>query len=69
MRTETVTIQGLITYNGEEYDYTAILRDSYEEGRPDEVTDIDCADGTPLPDSADFEILEHLALQNAYLMD
>lgn len=69
VRTETVKISGTIEYEGEEYDYTAKLRDPDNDARPSEVTDIDCADGSPIPDSVDFEALEELAMQNAELLD
>ena len=69
MRTETVTISGIIEYEGEEYDYTAILRDPCNDARPSEVTDIDCADGLPVPDTVDYEALEELAMENARLLD
>jgi hypothetical protein len=62
-------ISGTIEFEGEEYDYTAILRDPCKEALPDEVTDIDCADGKPVPDSVDFEKLEELAMNNAQLLD
>ena len=69
MRTETVKISGTIELEGEEYDYTAILRDPCNDARPSEVTDIDCADGSPIPDEVDFDALEELAMQNALLLD
>ena len=69
MRTETVKISGTIEHEGEEYDYTAILRDSDNEARPSEVTDIDCTDGSSVPDEVDFDALEELAMQNALLLD
>ncbi len=63
------TISGIIEYQGEEYDYSAELRDRCSEARPSEVTDIDCADGSPVPDGVDFEALEELAMANAVLLD
>ena len=69
MRTETVKISGIIEYEGEEYNYTAILRDPCNDARPSEVTDIDCADGSPVPDEVGFEALEELAMKNAELLD
>ena len=69
MRTETVKISGIIEYKGEEYDYTATLRDPSNDARPSEVTDVDCADGSPVPDEVDFEALEELAMKNAELLD
>ncbi|MBC8378492.1 MAG: hypothetical protein H8E62_04885 [Planctomycetes bacterium] len=69
MRTKTVKISGIVEYEGEEYDYTAILRDPSNDARPSEVTDIDCADGSPVPDTVDFEALEELAMDNAQLLD
>jgi len=69
MRTETVRISGIIEHEGEEYDYTALLRDPCNDARPSEVTDIDCADGSPVPDAVDFEALEELAIKNAELLD
>lgn len=69
MRKEEITISGTIEFEGEEYDYTAILRDPCNDARPSEVTDIDCADGSPVPDEVDFEALEELAMKNAELLD
>jgi hypothetical protein len=69
MRTETVKISGIIEYEGEEYDYAAVLRDPCNDARPSEVTDIDCADGMPVPDTVNFEALEELAMKNAELLD
>lgn len=69
MRAEAVTIRGIVEFEGGEYDYTAILRDPCDDARPSEVTDIDCADGTPVPDAVDFEALEELAMENARLLD
>jgi hypothetical protein len=69
MRTESVTISGTVEFEGEEYDYTAILRDPCNDARPSEVTEIDCADGSTVPDSVDFETLEELAMENAQLLD
>jgi hypothetical protein len=69
MRTETVKISGTIEHESEEYDYTAVLRDPCSDARPSEVTDIDCADGSPVPDEVDFEQLEELAMKNAELLD
>jgi hypothetical protein len=68
MRAESVKISGTIEFGGEEYDYTAVLRDPCN-GRPSEVTDIDCADGSPVPDEADFEALQERAMKNAELRD
>jgi hypothetical protein len=69
MRKEEITISGTVEFEGEEYDYTAVLRDRRNNSRPSEVTDIDCADGSPVPDSVDFEALEELAMKNAELLD
>lgn len=69
MRKEEITISGTIEFEGEEYDYTAVLRDRCSDARPSEVTDIDCADGSPLPDEVDFDALEELAMKNAELLD
>lgn len=69
MITESVKICGTIEFEGEEYDYTAILRDPSNSFRPSEVSDIDCADGSPVPDSVDIEALEELAFANAFLLD
>jgi len=69
MRTENVTISGTVEFEGNEYDYTAILRDPCNDACPSEVTDIDCADGSPIPVSVDFEALEELAMENASLLD
>jgi hypothetical protein len=69
MRIEVVKISGTIEFEGEEYDYTAILRDPHNDARPSEVTDVDCADGSPIPDTIDFEQLEELAMKNAELLD
>lgn len=63
------TISGLITFEGNEYDYRAELATNYSEGRPDQITDLDPADGAPLPADIDFEALEELALENARLLD
>ena len=69
MRKEEITISGTVEFEGEEYDYTAVLRDRSNDAHPSEVTDIDCADGSPVPDSVDFEALEELAMKNAELLD
>jgi len=63
------TIKGLIEFEGEEYDYRAEICDPYKDARPDRVTDIDRADGTPVPEGVDFEALESLAMENAQLLD
>ena len=63
------TITGLIEFEGNEYEYRAELATNYHDGRPDHITDLDCADGCPLPDDIDFEALEELALENARLLD
>lgn len=69
MRKQEVTISGTVEFEGQEYDYRAVLRDRDNDARPSEVTDIDCADGSPIPDEVDFEALEELAMQNAELLD
>lgn len=69
MRTVQATISGTVEFEGNEYDYTAILRDPHKDPRPSEVTDVDCADGTPVQDTVDFEKLEELAMDNALLLD
>ena len=63
------TISGLIEFDGNEYDYTAQIGVRGVDAYPDKVTDIDCADGTPVPDTVDFEKLEELAMDNALLLD
>ena len=63
------TISGTIEYNNEEYDYTAQIGVRGVDAYPDKVTDIDCADGTLVPDTVDFEKLEELAMDNALLLD
>ena len=62
-------INGLIEFEGNEYDYTAQVGVRGVDAYPDKVTDIDCADGTPVPDTVDFEKLEELAVDNALLLD
>lgn len=69
MRTETITIRETLEYEGEEYDYTAVLRDPRQDARPSEVTEIDRADGAPVPDDIDFEALKELALEHALLTE
>jgi hypothetical protein len=63
------TIKGLIEFAGEEYDYRAEICDPYKDAWPDHVTDIDRADGKPVPEGVDFEALESLAMENAQLLD
>jgi hypothetical protein len=62
------TIDGLIEFKGVEYLYTANVTDPVHDCRPDQVTDLDCADGSAVPDEVDFEALEELALENANLV-
>jgi hypothetical protein len=69
MRKTETRISGTVEFDGQEYDYRAVLRDPDSDTRPSEVTDIDCADGTPVPDEVDFEALEDLAMQNAELVE
>lgn len=68
IKTEAV-ISGTVEFEGLEYDYRAVLRDPCSDARPSEVTDIDCADGSPVSDAVDFEALEELAMKNAELLD
>ncbi len=69
MRKQESIISGTVEFEGQEYDYRAVLRDLDNDARPSEVTDIDCADGSPMPDGIDFESLEELAMQNAELIE
>jgi hypothetical protein len=69
MRKQEITISGTVEFDGQEYDYRAVLRDPDKSARPSEVTDIDCEDGSPVPDGVDFEALEEFAMQNAELID
>ncbi len=62
------TVNGTIEFEGGEYDYRAELVTNDSEGWPDHIIDLDCADGTALPDDVDFEALEALALENARLL-
>jgi hypothetical protein len=62
------TIDGLIEFKGVEYQYSAYVTDPVHDYRPDEVTDLDCADGSPVPDEVDFDALEELAIENANLV-
>ena len=62
-------VSGLIEYNGKEYDYTAQIGVRGKDACPDKVTEIDCADGTPVPDGVNFDALEELAMDNALLLD
>jgi hypothetical protein len=63
------TIKGLIEFEGEEYDYRAEICDPYKDAWPDRITDVDRADGTPVPEDVDFDALESLALNHAQLLD
>ena len=65
------TIEGIIEYRGEEYDYTAVLQDSERDYMPERVTDLDRADGESMSDgeSEEFEAIADLALENARLLD
>ncbi len=69
MRKVEITINGTVEFCGREYDYRAVLRDPEHDATPSQVTDIDCSDGSPVPDEVDFETLEELAMQNAELLD
>ncbi len=66
---EMRTISGIIEFNGEEYDYKAEIGVRGKDYHPDRITDLDCADGTALPDEIDYEALEALAMENAQLLD
>jgi len=60
---------GLFEYKGVEYDYTAVVYsgdDAYV--YPDQITDLDRADGEPLDDDT-WEEAEFIALKNAYLVE
>ena len=63
------SINGIIEFAGNEYEYRAKLSTSYRDSYPDRIVDLDCADGTPLPADIDFESLEEMALENARLRD
>ena len=65
------TIEGIIEYKGEEYDYTAVLQASERDYMPERVTDLDRADGRPMLDeeSEEFEAMSDLALENAQLLN
>jgi hypothetical protein len=65
------TIEGIIEYMGEEYDYTAVLQASGRDYMPERVTDLDRADGQPMSEAEReaFEAMADLALENARLLD
>lgn len=65
------TVEGIIEYKGEEYDYTVVLQASERDYMPERVTDLDRADGQPMSDaeSEKFEAMADLALENARLLD
>lgn len=63
------TVNGTIEFEGSEYDYRAELATNDGEGWPDHIIDLDCADGTSLPDHVNFEALGDIALENARLLD
>lgn len=65
------TVEGVIEYKGEEYDYTAVLQASKRDYMPERVTDLDRADGESMSDaeSEEFEAMVDLALENARLLD
>lgn len=65
------TIEGIIEFKGEEYDYTAVLQTTERDYMPERVTDLDRADGQPMSDeeSAEFEEMADLVLENARLLD
>ena len=62
-------ISGTVEFQGDEYDYRAELNNPGTDSWPDRVLDLDCSDGTALPDGVDWEAIEELALQNAWLLD
>lgn len=65
------TIEGIIEYMGEEYDYTAVLQASGCDYMPERVTDLDRADGQAMSETEReaFEAMADLALENARLLD
>lgn len=63
------TVCGIIEFNGEEYEYKAEIGERGKDYHPDRIADLDCADGSSLPDDIDYDALEELAIQNAGLLD
>ncbi len=60
------SIEGSIEFEGEEYVYTAQCEQRGKDWYPDRITALDRADGAVL-DVPDYEALEALAMQNAWL--
>ncbi len=65
---KTRSIEGLIAFEDEEYVYTAECEQRGKDWYPDRITALDCANGALL-DGVDYEALEAVAMQNAWLLD
>jgi hypothetical protein len=62
-------LNGSFEYKDVEYDYTAVIYTGDDANYyPDQITDLDRADRDPI-DEEDWELVEVVALQNAYLVE